>query len=148
MTLRSPLLLRAASAVTLLFAAGHTWGGLTSWSPPGETEVLRAMASFQFDVAGLSRSYFDFYRGFGFVVSVYFLAQAILLWQLAAIAHSDARAAQPLIATFVVANAAAAVVAWNYIFLAPVVFSVLIATLLTFTFFLSALKKHPAASAT
>ena len=38
------LLLRIASVISLLFAAGHTLGGLKKWSPMGDNEV-RALFS-------------------------------------------------------------------------------------------------------
>ena len=44
------LLLRIASGLTLLFAAGHAMGAMDSWSPPGDTDVLRSMRAFEFDV--------------------------------------------------------------------------------------------------
>ena len=37
------LLLRVASGLTLLFAAGHAMGAIDSWSPPGDTDVLRSL---------------------------------------------------------------------------------------------------------
>ena len=37
------LLLRMASVVSLLVAAGHTMGGLKKWSPMGNNEVLFAL---------------------------------------------------------------------------------------------------------
>ena len=36
------LLLRIASAISLLFTAGHSLGGLQKWSPMGDNEVLKA----------------------------------------------------------------------------------------------------------
>ena len=52
--MKPSLLLRIASIITLLIAAGHSSGGLGFWSPAGETDVLRAMRSFHFDAAGVS----------------------------------------------------------------------------------------------
>ncbi len=73
------LLLRVAAVISLLFAAGHTLGGVKSRSPIGETDVLAAMRTFRFEVAGVDRSYLEFYRGFGFLLGVYLLVQTILL---------------------------------------------------------------------
>ena len=39
------LFLRIASIISLLFATGHTLGGLKKWSPMGDNEVLRAMTT-------------------------------------------------------------------------------------------------------
>jgi hypothetical protein len=59
------LWLRISSVLSLLFAAGHTSGGLKNWSPMGENTVLQAMRTVRFDAMGANRSYFDFYMGFG-----------------------------------------------------------------------------------
>jgi hypothetical protein len=59
------LLLRVSAFTSLLFALGHTLGGMKFWSPMGDNQVLQLMRSVHFDVMGTSRSYFDFYMGFG-----------------------------------------------------------------------------------
>ena len=125
--MNSTLFLRVASIVSLLFAVGHTLGGAQCWSPPGETDVLRAMRAFRFDVSGVSRSYMDFYLGFGFIISSYLLLQAALLWQLAAIARADAARTRPLIASFALASLASVFLTWRFVFTIPVVFSAVIA---------------------
>jgi hypothetical protein len=119
--------LRVASILSLLFAAGHTLGGRQSWSPAGETEVLQAMRSFRFDAEGVSRSYLEFYLGFGFILSVYLLLQAVVLWQLATLARVEPARLRPLVAAFLLAQVAAGVLAWRFIFAIPAVFSALIA---------------------
>ncbi len=119
--------LRASSALSLVFALGHSAGASQAWSPPGETDVLRAMAAFHFDTEGVSRTYLDFYLGFGFLLSVYLFLQACVLWQLAAITRQHALLARPLIATFFVAQVGCALLAWKFIFPLPAAFCVLIA---------------------
>ncbi len=116
------LLLRLASAISLFFAAGHTLGGRKSWSPIGETDVLAAMRTFRFDVAGANRSYLEFYRGFGFLLSVYLVMQAVLLWQLASVAKADRIQAQPLIWTLFIASIATGALTWKFLFPMPVYF--------------------------
>jgi hypothetical protein len=98
----------------LLLAVGHTSGGLSFWSPAGETEVLRAMRSFHFDAAGVSRTCLDFYLGFGFVTGIYLLMQAVVFWQLASIAKTDAFRVRPLIGSFLLANVVSAFLAWRF----------------------------------
>lgn len=125
------LWLRISSVIALLFAAGHTLGGLKKWSPMGDNPVLQAMSSVHFDAMGANRSYFDFYMGFGWSLSVTMLMQAVLLWQLASLARTGAARLRPMIAVFALATAATGVIAWRFIFPLPVVFSVvLLATLL------------------
>ena len=133
--MRPSLLLRIASILTLLLAAGHTAGGLSFWSPAGETEVLRAMRSFHFDAGGVSRTYLDFYLGFGFVIGVYLLMQAVAFWQLASIAKSDALRIRPLIGSFLSASVACAVLSWRFIFVVPVVSFTAVAVCLGLAFY-------------
>ena len=133
--MRPTLLLRIASILSLFFAAGHSSGGFSHWSPAGETEVLRAMRSFHFDAMGVSRTYLDFYLGFGFTISVYMLLQTVVLWQLATIARSDASRIRPLIGGFLLASILSAAVAWRFIFFIPVVCSGAIAVCLGLAFY-------------
>ena len=135
--MKPSLLLRISSVLSLLFAAGHTSGGLSFWSPAGETEVLRAMRSFHFDAAGVSRTYLDFYLGFGFVTGIYLLLQAVVFWQLASIAKTDAFRVRPLIASFLLANVVSAFLAWRFIFWVPLVSFTVIAVCLGLAFYAS-----------
>jgi hypothetical protein len=131
------LFLRIASVIALLFAAGHTLGGTRSWSPQGETEVLQAMRSVRFETEGVTRTYLDFYLGFGHTISIYLFLQAMLLWQLAAIAKSDPPRARPMIASFFLASVTTAFVSWKFIFALPALFAVVLAAALGVAFVLS-----------
>lgn len=123
------LLLRLASVATLLFAAGHTLGGLQSWSPPGDTPVLQAMRAFRFDADGVSRTYWDFYLGFGLIISVFLFAQSLMLWQLAALTRSAVRV-RPLLAVFFASAMANAALTWTFFFALPIILASTIAVLL------------------
>ncbi len=117
------LWLRVGSGISLLFTAGHTLGGLKRWSPMGDNEVLRQMTAVHFDANGVSRSYFDFFMGFGWSISVAMVLQTVLLWQLASMARSDPAAARPMIAAFALATLASGAIAWRFIFPVPALFS-------------------------
>ena len=127
--------LRITSLITLIFAAGHSLGGMESWSPVGETEVLRAMKSFHFDTEGVTRTYFDFYLGFGLILSVYLFLQAVLLWQLAALAKTEALRLRPLLVSFFMASVVSAGLSWKFIFAVPAVSFVVIAVGLGLAYF-------------
>ena len=129
------LLLRIASVITLLLAVGHTAGGLSFWSPAGDTEVLRAMRSFHFDAAGVSRTYLDFYLGFGFITGIYLLAQAVALWQLASMAKADPIRVRPLVGSFLLASVVSAFLSWRFIFVLPVVSFTAVAACLGLAFY-------------
>jgi hypothetical protein len=118
--------LRIASVLSLLFAAGHTLGGKNSWSPMGETEVLRAMGAYAFRTQGVVRTYLDFYLGFGFILGVYLLLQAIVLWQIAGLAKPASSGIRPLLVSFLGANLLNAWLAGKFIFAIPVAFSLAI----------------------
>ena len=89
----------------------------------GETDVLNAMRTVRFDVMGVSRTYLDFYRGFGFTLSVFLLLQAILLWQLAVLAKSAPLQVRRMVASFALASLACAILSWKFILPIPAVFS-------------------------
>jgi len=117
------LLLRIASVISLLFAVGHTLGGLKRWSPMGENDVLKAMTDVRFEIMGDNRSYLDFFMGFGWSISVAMLLQTALLWQMAALARAEAAQVRPMIAMFTLATLASGVIAWLFILPVPALFS-------------------------
>lgn len=116
------LWLRTSSVITLLLAAGHTLGGLKYWSPMGDNPVLQAMRTVRFDTMGASRSYLDFYMGFGYSLTVTQVMLAILLWQLATLARANAASVRPMIAVITLAVAACGVIAWRFILPVPALF--------------------------
>ena len=116
-------LLRIASGISLLFAAGHTLGGVQSWSPMGDNDVFKAMNTVRFETMGANRSYLDLYVGFGWTISVALLLQTVVLWQMAGLARSDASQLRPMIAAFAVATLISGLIAWRFIFLVPALFS-------------------------
>jgi len=115
--------LRVSSIVSLLFAVGHTLGGRSGWSPVGENDVLKSMRTVHFTVQGATRSFLDFYRGFGYSLSVFLVLQGILLWQLAALARRQPQAMRPLVTTFAIASLAGTAITWAFILPGPAAFS-------------------------
>ena len=118
------LLLRIASIISLLFAAGHSMGGLQKWSPTGHDAVLTAMTDVHFPMMGVSRSYLDLFVGLGWSISIFLLLQTVLLWQMAALARTEAAQVRPMIATFMLATLASGIIAWAFIFPIPALFCV------------------------
>jgi hypothetical protein len=117
------ILLRISAVISLLFAIGHSLGGIKRWSPMGENEVFKAMETVRFDTMGVNRSYLDFFLGFGWSLSVAMLLQSALLWQLASLARSNAAQVKPMIAVFALATLAGGAIAWLFIFPVPALFS-------------------------
>jgi hypothetical protein len=126
--MRTVIFLRIASVLTLIHAALHTIGGVFGGPAPGvQQATVAVMKANEFLVMGVTRSYWDFYMGFGLVVSVFLTLEAIVFWQLGSLAKIDALRLRPLLATFLVGYLGAAVVSYRYFFAAPVITEILIA---------------------
>ena len=129
--MKPTLCLRSAAVLTFIHAALHTIGGVFGEAGPGPATVaVQAMKMNQFLLMGLTRSYWDFYRGLGLAVTIFLTAEAVLFWQLGSLAKTDARRLRPILTTFLVAYTALAVNSYAYIFLAPVITEIVIAACL------------------
>ncbi|HEX2712187.1 MAG TPA: hypothetical protein VHM88_08195, partial [Candidatus Acidoferrales bacterium] len=80
--MKPSLLYRIASVLLMLFAAGHTLGFSKVQPQWGVDALIGSMRTIHFDAQGFSRTYWDFYVGFGLFVSVFLLFAAFLAWQL------------------------------------------------------------------
>lgn len=143
--MNASILLRVAAVLTLLYALGHLSG--YPWTPGESAEaagVVEAMQRTRFDAMGANRTYWDFYIGFGLIIGLSMIAEAIALWFLAPIAGSDARPIRPIIAVFALAYAGNAYLSWNYFFTIPVVFAVAIVLTLVAAFARARLTTSPA----
>jgi len=90
--MKPTLFLRIASVLTLIHSVLHTIGGVFSKPDPGPAAVAyRAMQGNQFLLMGHVRSYADFYRGLGLGVTICLTFEAIVFWQLGALAKTHAR---------------------------------------------------------
>ena len=130
------MFLRIGSVVALVQFAAHTLLFVSSAPKhgPEETAVVEAMKGHRFDFMGSMRSYWDFYFGYGLEAAFVCLIEAVLLWQLATIAKTDALVVRPIAALFFLANVGHAVLAWKYFFITPIVPDVVIAVCLAFAF--------------
>ncbi|HET6266925.1 MAG TPA: hypothetical protein VFG11_04340 [Acidobacteriota bacterium] len=127
------ILLRVASVITFLYFVGHTMG--MPWTPvrgPNEVPLLKLMKADHFYVMGLSRSYQDFYFGFGVAISGFLLLQAVLLWQLGTRAKVDPAGVRSMVTTFTISFLANAIVVGKYFFALPLILAIAIAACLGF----------------
>jgi hypothetical protein len=123
--------LRIASVLTLIHAVLHTVGGVFGAVPPGPASVAAAaMKANQFMALGMSRNFWEFYRGMGLCVSIFLTVEAAAFWALGSVAKRDAVALRPVLAAFIVGYLALAVNSYLYFFFAPVIVEVLIAVCL------------------
>jgi hypothetical protein len=75
---------------------------------------------------GNTRSYWDFYHGFGLGITISLAAEAVVFWLLGSLAKTDARRLRPILATFFLAYAALGIVSEAYFFPGPVIAEVFI----------------------
>jgi hypothetical protein len=73
---------RAASILIALFALGHTLGFRQTDPTWGVDAIVASMKMIRFTTQGFSRSYWDFFVGFGLFVTVFLAFAALLSWQL------------------------------------------------------------------
>ena len=134
--MKSSILLRIASALSLIFCAGHSYEAYDTahTSDPGEAAVFMAMQSYRLEMMGAMRSHWDFYRGYSLLFSATLLLLAVLLWQLAAAARSDAARIRPLLATLFLGCMGFTILSGVFFFFAPAVFSAAVAICIALAF--------------
>jgi hypothetical protein len=121
------LLYRISSGLLVLFALGHTIGFRRVDPRWGAANVVVGMRSVTFPVQGFNRSYWDFFSGFGLFVSVFLVFAALLAWQLASMSRERLSEMGVVRWSFAICFALIAVLSWRYFFVAPGVFSTLVA---------------------
>jgi hypothetical protein len=123
--------LRIGAALQGLGAVLHTIAAMDSPSRgPAEQAVFAAMQSFHFQIAGMTRSHWDFYNGYELFVTVAFGVLAVLIWQLSNLSRTEPGQAMPFVATILVAEILWSAIGWEYFFAGPGGMSILIAACL------------------
>jgi hypothetical protein len=84
------------------------------------------MRSTHFDVFWFSRTYWDFYIGFGLFVTVFLLFAAIVAWQLAGLPAETSGRMRGTAWALAICFAAVTVLSCRYFFIIPIVFSIVI----------------------
>jgi uncharacterized protein YndB with AHSA1/START domain len=137
--------LRLSAYLLVLYAMGHTTGALLSSPPfgPAADAVRSSMQSVHFQCQGSNCTWFGFYLGFGYLVSVFFLLSAGLMWFLGGLGPGERRRLLPLTWMLFLSQAAGAVIAWTWFFIAPQVFSTLVAALLGLECFRTMKRSQP-----
>ena len=124
--MRPTLLLRIATFVNLLFAAGHTIGFLTFRPVSAEGQAARRALAAVFAENGSQFSYMGFYKGFGLVCTLAMLLIAGWSWWLGDLAKSAPRTTLPPLVMLVLYQLGGLVLAALYFPLPAIVFSALL----------------------
>jgi hypothetical protein len=132
------ILYRISSVLLLLFAVAHTLGFQQSDPTWGVDALLASMRSIHFDLQGFSRTYWDLFVAAGFTVAVFYLFAAVLAWQLGRLPTETLAVMRVTVWALALCFAAITVVSWRYLFILPIVFSIVITLCLTAAAWLSA----------
>jgi hypothetical protein len=137
-SVKPTIYLRAAAVLTFLHSVLHTIGGVFGSTPPGPQQTaVMAMKSNVFQTMGVTRTYWDFFLGYGLFISLNLFVQAVLFWQLGTIAKKNALEVRPIIALFAIGYLGFAFLSWRYFFSAPMTAELLIAGCLITAFILA-----------
>ena len=129
---------RIASVLLLLFAVGHTVGFLQIDPQWGVDSLIASMRSIHFDVLGSNRTYWDFFVGFGFFVTVFLVFSAILTWQLGGLPAGTLALMRGTAWALVICFGALVILSVRYFFVIPIAFSIVIFLCLAAAAWLSA----------
>jgi hypothetical protein len=124
--MKASIFYRVAAVFLLLFAIGHTLGFRQSDPKWGVDALLGSMRSIHFDVQGFNRTYWDLFVAAGLTVGVFYLFAAILAWQLGSLPAETVARMRGIAWAFALCFAAITVVSWRYLFILPIVFSIVI----------------------
>jgi hypothetical protein len=136
--LKPAIFYRIASVLLLLFAGLHTFGFRQADPKWGVDSLISLMQSIHFDIMGTSRTYWDFFAGFGLFFSVFLVFTAVLAWQLAGLSDGTLALMRGTAWTLVICFAAVTVLSLRYAFIIPIAFSILILFCFTAAAWLSA----------
>jgi hypothetical protein len=124
--MKASLLYRSSSILLLLFAAGHTLGFRQIDPKWGVDSLVQSMKTIHFNANGSDRTYWDFFLGFGFFVTVLLVFASIIAWQFGSLPAETLAAMRISTWGFVICFVVVAYLSWRYFFLVPLVFSIVI----------------------
>ena len=136
--MKASVFYRMAAGLILLFDIGHTLGFRQSDPTWGVDALLSSMRSIHFEVQGFSRTYWDLFVGAGLFVSVFLLFAAVLAWQLGGLSAETLARMRPTAWALALCFVALTILSFKYLFLGPIVFSLLITVCLVVAAWLSA----------
>ena len=136
--MKASVFYRVAAVLLLLFAIAHTLGFRQSDPKWGVDALLGSMRSIHFDLQGSNRTYWDLFVAAGLSVGLFYLFAAILAWQLGGLPVETLAHMRSIAWTFALCFAAITIVSWRYLFILPVVFSLVITVCLAAAAWLSA----------
>ena len=136
--MRASVFYRIAAVLILLFDVAHTLAFRQADPTWGVDTVRASMQSIHFNVQGFNRTYWDFFVGAGFNVSVFLLFTAVITWQIGGLPAETLTRVRGIGWALALCFVALTLLSWRYFFIPPLVFSILIAVCLIIAVWLSA----------
>ena len=136
--MKASLFYRIAAVLILLFDIGHTVGFLQHDPEWKVDSLIGSMKSIHFAIQGFSRSYWDFFVGFGLFVTVFLLLAAAVAWQLGRLDAETVTRVRGIGWSLALCFVVLTFLSFRYFFVLPLIFSIVIAVCLTVAAWLSA----------
>lgn len=130
--MKPSLLYKISSILLAFFGITHTFGLFLPQSDTGAQAVVESMRRVHFEKMGFTRSYWEFYLGFGILATIFLLFSAILAWQLGNLVKEEPKTARTIAWPFAVTQVAVALLCWTNFFYAPAITATLIAVCLLY----------------
>lgn len=124
--MKASLFYRIAAGLLAFFGITHTIGLFKPRTEEGAQAVVDAMRSVSMNIMGFTRSFWDFYIGFGLASTVFLLFSAVLAWQLGSLSTDQPKLARTLTWPFLAAQIAMAALCWIYFFYPPAITATLV----------------------
>lgn len=123
---------RLASYTLVLYTFGHTVGAVIRTPDFGveSTHVATTMKTVHVVAEGADRTWYDFYRGFGIFVSLFFILSVFMTFYIGGKTAAERRALLPLTCGLGVCYGVSIVIACAYFFAMPIMFSTAVTLLL------------------
>ena len=140
--MKASLFYRIAAVLILLFDIGHTVGFLQHDAEWKVDSLIGSMKSIHFDIQGFSRSYWDFFVGFGLFVTVFLLLAAVVAWQVGGLDAGTVTRVRGIGWSLALCFVVLTFLSFRYFFILPLIFSIVIVVCLMLAAWLSA-KAEP-----
>jgi len=128
--MKASFLFRIASVLLILFAVGHTLGFCRVDPRWGVDSLINQLRSTHFNVQGFSRTYWDFFTGFGLFVTILLLFAAMVSWQIGGLPRESLSAMSLITWGLAICFVIVTFLSYQYFFIVPVIFSGAIAVCL------------------
>ena len=122
---------RLAAYVLAFYALAHTLGAVIATPQFGaeSDSVVSMMKSVHVIAQGSDATWYGFYRGFGWFVTVFFIFSIVFAWFVGGKSGEFRAQIAPVTRSLFVSYVAGAVIAWIYFFMMPILFATAVAVL-------------------